>query len=50
MLGTIIFEEKIEQLAEGSRTIDLSKFNTGIYIVNVSNGAASINHKIILTK
>jgi hypothetical protein len=49
-LGAVIYEEKIEQLTEGTKNIDLSNFTNGIYFVNVSNGTNSSNHKIILNK
>lgn len=49
-LGAVIYEEKIEQLTEGTKNIDLSSFTNGIYFINVSNGTNSSNHKIILNK
>lgn len=49
-LGSIVYEEKIEQLTEGTKSIDLSNFTNGIYFINVSNGTNSSNHKVILSK
>lgn len=49
-LGAVIYEEKVEQLTEGTKNIDLSNFTNGIYFINVSNGTNSSNHKIILNK
>lgn len=49
-LGSVIYEEKIEQLTEGTKSIDLSNFTNGIYFINVSNGTNSSNHKVILSK
>ena len=49
-LGAILYEEKIEQLTSGTKSIDLSNFTNGIYFINVSNGTNSSNHKIILNK
>ncbi len=49
-LGSVIYEEKVEQLTEGTKSIDLSNFTNGIYFINVSNGTNSSNHKITLNK
>ncbi len=49
-LGAVLYEEKIEQLTSGTKSIDLSNFTNGIYFINVSNGTNSSNHKIILNK
>jgi hypothetical protein len=49
-LGAVIYEEKVEQLTEGTKNIDLSNFKNGVYFINVSNGTNSSNHKIILNK
>ena len=49
-LGAVIYEEKIHQLTEGTKSIDLINFTNGIYFINVSNGINSTNHKIILNK
>jgi hypothetical protein len=49
-LGAVIYEEKVEQLTEGTKSIDLSNFTNGIYFINVSDGTNSSNHKIILNK
>ena len=49
-LGVIVYEEKVDQLTDGSKNIDLSKFANGIYIINVSNDKGALNHKVILNK
>lgn len=49
-LGVIVYDEKIDQLTEGTKNIDLSKYSNGIYIINVSNDKGSLNHKVILNK
>jgi len=49
-LGVLVYDEKIEQTAEGTKAIDLSNFSNGMYFINVSNEKGSINHKVILNK
>jgi len=50
-LGTVVYEEKVDQdLSEATKRIDMSHFANGIYLINVSNGMGSTNHKIILNK
>ena len=49
-LGVLVYEEKMDQLSEGSKNIDLSNNANGIYIINVSNSKGSINHKLLLNK
>ena len=49
-LGVIVYDEKVEQLLDGSKTINLTHMANGVYFVNVSNGLNSSNHKIILNK
>ncbi len=49
-LGVVVYDEKMEQETEGTKTIDLSGFANGIYFINVSNEKGSINHKFILNK
>ncbi|MBI3518559.1 MAG: T9SS type A sorting domain-containing protein [Bacteroidetes bacterium] len=49
-LGTLIYEEKIEQLSQGTKSIDLNNFANGIYMITVSNENGSSNHKVILNK
>lgn len=49
-LGSVIYETKIEDMNEGSKTIDLSAFASGIYFVNISNGTYSSNKRITLDK
>lgn len=49
-LGVIVYDEKFEQLTEGSKNIDLSNFANGIYMVIVSNEKGTSNHKVLLNK
>lgn len=49
-LGTIVYDEKVDQLSTGTKNIDLSNFANGIYLINVSNDKGSSNHKVILNK
>lgn len=49
-LGVLVYEEKMEQLSEGTKSIDLSSFSNGIYIVNISNGIRATNHRVLLNK
>jgi hypothetical protein len=50
-LGVLAYETKIDEtVSEGTKNIDLSNFANGIYIINVSNGNSSINHKVVLNK
>jgi hypothetical protein len=49
-LGVIVYDEKIEQLTEGTKNIDLTNFSNGVYFINVSNGINSSNHKVLLNK
>ena len=49
-LGVVVYDEKVEQLTEGIKHIDLSHFSNGVYFINVSNGINSSNHKVLLNK
>lgn len=49
-LGAIVYDIKLDVLAQGTKSIDLSNFSNGIYFINVSNGNGSSNHKLILDK
>lgn len=49
-LGVLVYEEKTEQLSEGTKSIDLGNFANGIYMITVSNENGSSNHKVILNK
>lgn len=49
-LGTLVYEEKINDLTPGTKSIDLSNFANGIYMITVSNENGTSNHKIILNK
>ncbi|WP_310560590.1 T9SS type A sorting domain-containing protein [Flavobacterium sp.] len=51
MLGQVVYEEKVEQSAAGIRkNMDLSRFESGIYIINVSNNEGTSNYKVVLDK
>jgi hypothetical protein len=50
MLGTVIAEQKVSESAPGTKSIDLSNFSNGIYMINVSNSKGSWNYKVILNK
>ncbi len=49
-LGMVIYDEKIESLTSGTKTIDLSNFANGIYFITVSNEQKSYNQKVILSR
>lgn len=49
-LGNIVFDEKTENVSEGSKVIDLSNLSNGIYMISVSNEKGTSYHKIILNK
>jgi len=48
-LGVIVYNEKVDH-AIGTKTIDLSGFDNGIYFICVSDGANFAKHKVILNK
>jgi len=50
MLGSVIFEEKVEQIVSGTKTIDLTNFANGIYFIQVLDGEKIARRKIILNK
>lgn len=49
-LGVLVYEEKMEQMSEGTKSIDLSSFSNGVYIINISNGIRANNHRVLLNK
>lgn len=49
-LGIVVYNEKVDQAGSGTRSIDLSNFANGIYMINVIDGNASSNYKVILNK
>lgn len=50
-LGNVILQENLkENSSNGLKTIDLSSFANGIYLVSVSNDKGTSNHKIVLEK
>ena len=51
MLGQVVYDEKvIEGVIGTSKSIDLSRYGNGIYIINVSNNEGTSNYKVILDK
>lgn len=52
MLGAVVYNEKVDLVNAGtSKSIDLSNFANGMYLVNVSNSSgASTNYKVVLSK
>ena len=49
-LGTLVYEEKVDAMSQGTKNIDLSNFANGIYMITVANDKGSVNHKVILNK
>ncbi|MBS1636997.1 MAG: T9SS type A sorting domain-containing protein [Bacteroidetes bacterium] len=49
-LGSVIYEEKVNESTASTKTIDLSGFAEGIYFINVSNDKGSVNRRIILSR
>ncbi len=50
ILGSVVYDEKIDQAAAGTKNIDLTNFANGIYMINVSNDEGSSTYKVILNK
>ena len=51
LLGQEVYTEKIDLTIESTKSVDLSSFVNGIYIVNVSNDkGATSNYKVVLNK
>lgn len=51
MLGQVIYDENVEQSAAGtSKNMDLSRFENGIYLINVSNNDGTSTYKVVLDK
>lgn len=49
-LGSIVYEEKINQSTERKTSVNLTNFANGIYIINVSNNDGYLNYKVVLNK
>ena len=49
-LGVLVHETKLNELSQGTKSIDLSNFANGIYMITVSNEHGSSIHKVILNK
>lgn len=51
LLGEVIYTENVDGINNGaSKSVNLSNFSNGMYIVNVSNDLESISYKVILNK
>jgi hypothetical protein len=51
MLGQTVYDEKVSDSASGTtKTLDLTKFENGVYIVNVTNSEGTSNYKVVLEK
>ena len=49
-LGIIVYDEKLDVLVTGTKSINLNNYTNGIYFINVSNNEGSSRHKVILDK
>jgi hypothetical protein len=49
-LGVLVYEAKMEDLSQGTKSVDLANFANGIYMITVSNNNGSSIHKVILNK
>jgi len=49
-LGVLVYETKIEELSQRTKSVDLASFANGIYMITVSNDNGSSIHKVILNK
>jgi hypothetical protein len=49
-LGEIILEEKVSNLNAGTKAIDLSKFDNGLYFINIYNNEEYIIFDVVLKK
>jgi len=50
-LGQVVYEEKVAVSTPGTtKSIDLSNYGNGTYIINVSNDMGTSNYKVILEK
>ena len=50
ILGAVLYDERLEQAMDGTKSIDFTGFANGIYMVIVSNQKGCSNHKFILNK
>lgn len=51
MLGQIVYDENVDISAAGTtKSVDLSAFGNGIYIVTVSNNEETSNYKVVIDK
>ena len=49
-LGIVVHDEKVEQTGAGTRSIDLTNFANGIYLIKVLHGDSFSNVKVILNR
>lgn len=51
LLGQVVYDEKVAVSTPGTiKSIDLSNYGNGIYIINVSNNKGTSSYKVILEK
>ena len=50
ILGELIYDEKVEQMNAGTKTIDLTNFPNGNYFISVMDGETASKYKVILNK
>lgn len=48
ILGSLVYKENLQNNGVKSRSIDLTNFANGIYVVNVINGDKSSKHKVLM--
>lgn len=49
-LGLVVYDQKVEETAAGTKSIDLSNFANGVYFIHVFNGDQSSPFKVILNQ
>lgn len=50
LMGAVVYEENITNVDLGQKSIDLSAFANGIYVLNMFNDEGSWNYKVALSK
>lgn len=48
ILGSVVYKEDLQNYNVKTKSIDLSNFANGVYVVNVINGEKSSKHKILM--
>ena len=49
-IGKSVFYQKMPDVLRGAQTLDLSGFNAGMYIVEISNGQTKTNKKLVISR